>query len=68
MMLSIALIFLLIIAYTSEFLLLLFFPVFYFMLNRIVLANNKEIEQRESLNSENISEESEIENKKEKGV
>lgn len=38
------------------------------MLNRIVLANNKEIEQRESLNSENISEESEIENKKEKGV
>lgn len=68
MMLSLALIFLLIIAYTSEFLLLLFFPVFYFMLNRIVLANNKEIEQRGNVNTENISEESEIENKKEKGV
>ena len=59
MMLSVALIFLLIAAYTSEFLLVLFFPVFYFMLNRIVLANNQEIEQRESMKSENVSEHSE---------
>ena len=50
MLVSLALIFLFIIAYTSEFLLLLFFPVFYYILNRIVLANNAEAEERERSN------------------
>ena len=43
----VALIVLLVAVYTSEFLAILMFPIFYFVVNRIVLANNAQIEQRQ---------------------
>lgn len=54
----VALIVLLVSVYTSEFLAILMFPIFYFVVNRIVLANNAQIEQRQE-----EQESAELENK-----